>query len=113
VDKAINVLKSHQDQFTTSLVYLSDHGESLGENGTYLHGMPYAIAPDVQKHVPMLIWLSSDYQQRYGVNKSCLDKKAAQQGFSQDNLFSTLLGLTGIQTNEYKSADDILSSCRA
>ncbi|WP_343550451.1 phosphoethanolamine transferase EptA [Pantoea sp.] len=113
VDKAINVLKSHQDQFTTSLVYLSDHGESLGENGAYLHGMPYAIAPSEQKHVPMLIWLSPDYQQRYGVDKSCIDKKAAQQGFSQDNLFSTMLGLTGIQTHEYKPADDILTACRS
>lgn len=112
VDKAINVLKAHQDQYTTSLVYLSDHGESLGENGAYLHGMPYAIAPDVQKHVPMLIWLSADYQQRYGVSKTCVDKQAAHQGYSQDNLFSTLLGLTGIQTSEYQSADDILAGCR-
>ncbi|MFC7775846.1 phosphoethanolamine transferase EptA [Pantoea sp. GCM10028869] len=112
VDKAINVLKAHQDQYTTSLVYLSDHGESLGENGAYLHGMPYAIAPDVQKHVPMLIWLSPDYQQRYGVSKRCVDKQAAHQGYSQDNLFSTLLGLTGIQTSEYQPADDILAGCR-
>ncbi len=55
VDKAINLLKEHQDKFTTSLVYLSDHGESLGENGIYLHGLPYAIAPDSQKQVPMLL----------------------------------------------------------
>jgi len=112
VDKAINVLKAHQDQYTTSLVYLSDHGESLGENGAYLHGMPYAIAPDVQKHVPMLIWLSPDYQQRYGVSKRCVDKQAAHKGYSQDNLFSTVLGLTGIQTSEYQPADDILAGCR-
>ncbi|HAB73915.1 MAG TPA: phosphoethanolamine transferase EptA [Pantoea sp.] len=112
VDKAIKLLQAHQDRFTTSLVYLSDHGESLGENGTYLHGMPYAIAPEVQKHVPMLIWLSPDYQQRYGVNKSCLDKLAAQDNFSQDNLFSTMLGLTGTATNVYKADDDILTSCR-
>ncbi|POW55863.1 phosphoethanolamine transferase EptA [Candidatus Pantoea alvi] len=112
VDKAIKLLQAHQDRFTTSLVYLSDHGESLGENGTYLHGMPYAIAPEVQKHVPMLIWLSPDYQQRYGVNKRCLDKLAAQDNFSQDNLFSTMLGLTGTATKVYKAEDDILTSCR-
>lgn len=112
VDKAIKLLQAHQDRFTTSLVYLSDHGESLGENGTYLHGMPYAIAPEVQKHVPMLIWLSPDYQQRYGVNKRCLDKLAAQDNFSQDNLFSTMLGLTGTETKVYKADDDILTSCR-
>lgn len=113
VDKAINLLKAHQDHFTTSLVYLSDHGESLGENGEYLHGMPYAIAPEVQKHVPMLIWLSSDYRQRYGVNMACLNKQAAILDYSQDNLFSTMLGLTGTLTHEYVPGDDILTTCRS
>lgn len=97
VDKAINILKAHQDKFTTSLVYLSDHGESLGENGVYLHGLPYAIAPDAQKHIPMLLWLSEDYQKRYRTDLTCLQKRAAQEDFSQDNLFSTMLGLTGVQ----------------
>ena len=87
VDKAINLLKEHQDKFTTSLVYLSDHGESLGENGIYLHGLPYAIAPDSQK-------------------------QAQTQHYSQDNLFSTLLGLTGVETKYYQAADDILQTCR-
>ena len=112
VDKAINLLKAHQDKFTTSLVYLSDHGESLGDNGVYLHGLPYAIAPDVQKQVPMLLWLSEDYQKRYGVDQSCLQKQAATQHYSQDNLFSTMLGLTGVQTSYYQATDDILQQCR-
>ena len=112
VDKAINILKEHQDNFTTSLVYLSDHGESLGENGVYLHGLPYSIAPDTQKHVPMLLWLSEDYQQRYQVSQTCLQKRASSEDFSQDNLFSTLLGLTGVQTQKYQAADDILQPCR-
>ncbi|HBC8591639.1 TPA: phosphoethanolamine transferase EptA [Citrobacter koseri] len=112
VDKAINILKAHQDKFTTSLVYLSDHGESLGENGVYLHGLPYAIAPDAQKHIPMLLWLSEDYQKRYRTDLTCLQKRAAQEDFSQDNLFSTMLGLTGVQTRNYQAADDILQPCR-
>lgn len=112
LDKAINLLKAHQDKFTTSLVYLSDHGESLGDNGVYLHGLPYAIAPDVQKQVPMLLWLSEDYQKRYGVDQSCLQKQAATQHYSQDNLFSTMLGLTGVQTSYYQATDDILQQCR-
>ncbi len=111
VSKAIDVLKAHQDNFTTSLVYLSDHGESLGEDGVYLHGLPYRIAPDTQKHVPMLLWLSDDYQKRYSVDKACLTKRATQDA-SQDNLFSTLLGLTGTQTSEYISADDLMATCR-
>ncbi|QXA27151.1 phosphoethanolamine transferase EptA [Escherichia fergusonii] len=112
LDKAINLLKAHQDKFTTSLVYLSDHGESLGDNGVYLHGLPYAIATDVQKQVPMLLWLSEDYQKRYGVDQSCLQKQAATQHYSQDNLFSTMLGLTGVQTSYYQATDDILQQCR-
>jgi len=113
VDKAIGILKSHQDRSTTSLVYLSDHGESLGESGAYLHGMPYAIAPEQQKHVPLLLWLSDDYQQRYAINTRCLKSRAAANAYSQDNLFSTLLGLTGVETREYLPADDILTACRS
>lgn len=112
VDKAIKLLQSKQDNFTTSLVYLSDHGESLGENGIYLHGLPYSIAPETQKHVPMLVWLSDDYQKRYGVNYSCLQKQAKENNYSQDNLFSTMLGLTGVETQEYRAADDILATCK-
>ena len=113
VDKAITVLKQNDANFTTSLVYLSDHGESLGESGVYLHGMPYAIAPAQQKHVPMLIWLSEDYKKRFGINETCLKKQAANNNYSQDNLFSTMLGLTGTETKEYVPSDDILSGCRA
>ncbi len=112
VDKAIKLLQSKQDKFTTSLVYLSDHGESLGENGVYLHGLPYSIAPESQKHVPMLLWLSDDYQKRYGVNYDCLQKQAKENDYSQDNLFSTVLGMTGVETKEYHAADDILATCK-
>jgi lipid A ethanolaminephosphotransferase len=111
VDKAIKLLQSKQDKFTTSLVYLSDHGESLGEDGVYLHGLPWSIAPDTQKHVPMLMWLSQDYQQRYGVSSRCLQQKAKTAPYSQDNLFSTLLGLLGVNTREYRPSDDILTPC--
>jgi lipid A ethanolaminephosphotransferase len=112
VDKAIKLLQSKQNNFTTSLVYLSDHGESLGENGVYLHGLPWSIAPDTQKHVPMLIWLSDDYQQRYNVDYQCLQTRAKANAYSQDNLFSTMLGLAGVSTKEYQTSDDILSPCR-
>ncbi len=112
VDKAIKLLQSKQDKFTTSLVYLSDHGESLGEDGVYLHGLPYSIAPDTQKHVPMLLWLSPDYQQRYGVSSQCLQQQAKTNDYSQDNLFSTLLGLLGVDSREYQAKDDLLTPCK-
>ncbi|HDS1151859.1 TPA: phosphoethanolamine transferase EptA [Pluralibacter gergoviae] len=112
VDRAIKLLEAKQDRFTTSLVYLSDHGESLGENGVYLHGLPWSIAPEQQTHVPLLIWLSEDYRNRYGIDYRCLKAQAQNNAFSQDNLFSTLLGLTGVSTREYHQQDDILTSCR-
>jgi len=112
VDRAIKLLEAKQDRFTTSLVYLSDHGESLGENGVYLHGLPWSIAPEQQTHVPLLIWLSEDYRNRYGIDYRCLKAQAQNNAVSQDNLFSTLLGLTGVSTREYHQQDDILTSCR-
>ncbi|EOO1500212.1 sulfatase-like hydrolase/transferase, partial [Escherichia coli] len=72
----------------------------------------YSIAPDSQKQVPMLLWLSEDYQKRYQVDQNCLQKQAQTQHYSQDNLFSTLLGLTGVETKYYQAADDILQTCR-
>lgn len=58
LNKVITKLQQHNHQYESFLLYVSDHGESLGENGIYLHGLPYLIAPKSQKHVPMLMWLS-------------------------------------------------------
>lgn len=112
VSRTIDELKSHSDKLNTALVYLSDHGESLGENGIYLHGTPYMLAPSQQTHIPFLFWLSKDYQQNFAVNADCLANKAAAEQVSQDSIFSTLLGMMDIKTSEYQSSMDILASCR-
>jgi lipid A ethanolaminephosphotransferase len=95
----------------TALIYLSDHGESLGESNLYLHGMPYAIAPEVQKHIPMFLWLSPRYQQAFAVDTSCVAGKG-QQPVSQDNLFHSVLGLLDIETQVYDAKLDIFAGCR-
>jgi lipid A ethanolaminephosphotransferase len=95
----------------TALIYLSDHGESLGENNLYLHGMPYALAPEVQKHIPMLVWLSPRYQQAFAVDTACLRLKREQR-VSQDNLFHSILGLLDIDTEAYDGKLDLFSGCR-
>jgi lipid A ethanolaminephosphotransferase len=95
----------------TALIYLSDHGESLGENNLYLHGMPYALAPEVQKHIPMLMWLSPRYQQTFSVDTICVAQKRQQQ-VSQDNLFHSVLGLLDIKTKVYDMGLDIFAGCR-
>lgn len=112
IDKAINLLKSYDKRYNTSLMYLSDHGESLGENNIYLHGMPYAVAPKEQKHVPLLLWLSDKYQTQHNINTTCLAQEAKAEQFSQDNLFHSLLGMFNIETTEYKASLNILNNCQ-
>lgn len=112
LDKSINLLKTHQDKFNTALVYLSDHGESLGEEGVYLHSMPYSIAPSQQTHIPMLMWLSDNYAQQSALHSTCVRKNAQTQTYSQDNIFHTILGMFNVATTEYQPQLDILNACR-
>ena len=56
--KVIELLKRNADKRDTAMIYVSDHGESLGENGVYLHAAPCSIAPQAQIHVPMVMWFA-------------------------------------------------------
>ena len=109
--KTIRSLKEKSDQYHTAMVYMSDHGESLGENNLYLHGMPYLLAPDEQKHIPLIVWLSEGYQQSYQVDQKCLLTKE-DDALSHDNLFSSILGIFDIQTEVYEPDLDLFASCR-
>lgn len=101
LSEIIELLKEKKD-YESSLLYLSDHGESLGENGIYLHGMPYAIAPRHQTHIPVIFWSSDENLMTTAQNHKSLN-------LSQDNLFSTLLGYFNIQTAVYEPSFDILN----
>jgi lipid A ethanolaminephosphotransferase len=94
----------------TALMYVSDHGESLGEKGLYLHGMPYNMAPKEQTHVPMLVWLSQPMQKQRGWGMACLQAQSGKP-LSHDNLFHSVLGLTQVGTVLAKPALDIFSAC--
>ena len=109
--RAIESLQTLSISHDTALLYVSDHGESLGENGLYLHGMPYAIAPEVQTRVPMLLWLSPGFMQRQRVDLACLRARAAQPA-SHDHLFHTLLGMLAVETSLYERDWDLLAACR-
>lgn len=108
----IDRLKAQSDQFNTGMIYLSDHGESLGERGLYLHGTSYAIAPDEQIQIPMLTWFSASFTHENKLDQHCLSEKADLGGFSHDNLFDSLLGLMFIETIVYDRDLDMFSSCR-
>lgn len=112
VSKTIDALKARQTTMNTALVYLSDHGESLGENGLYLHGTPYMLAPTQQTHIPFMFWLSPDYVNNFGVNEPCLRDQAAKTAVSQDNLFSTVLGMMNVKSAVYQQQMDIMNTCR-
>lgn len=93
------------------MIYMSDHGESLGENNLYLHGMPYAIAPDAQKHVPMVLWLSPSLRDSFKVDEACLKRHAGAE-VGHDNLFHSVLGLLNVVTKVYDPALDLFAPCR-
>lgn len=103
IAKTIELLKANQDKYDTTMIYMSDHGESLGENGVYLHGMPYAIAPKAQKNPAAAIWVGRGF---HGVTVDKLKPFAAQE-LSHDNLFHTLLGSFEIQSEVYQPQLDI------
>lgn len=109
--RQIAILREVSDRMDTALIYASDHGESLGEQGIYLHGMPYSFAPEVQKHVPMLLWTSPQYEERVGLRLQCVRARAHER-MSHDNLYHTILGLAEVRNQVYEPSLDILSECR-
>lgn len=105
-------LLAKQGGHDAAMLYLSDHGESLGEYGLFLHGAPYAVAPRQQLHVPMTLWLSPGFVADDGIDMACL-REAAKQPASHDNLFSTVLGAFDVRTAVYRKDRDLLAACRA
>lgn len=107
----IALLESRSDRFDGALLYVSDHGESLGEQGVFLHGAPYAAAPPEQKRIPLLLWMSDGYQRRMGIDGHCLARQLGQP-FSHDNLYHTLLGMMATRDRHYRAGMDLLAACR-
>lgn len=109
----IALLKQQEARFDVGLIYVSDHGESLGEKGLYLHGMPYAIAPREQLSVPMVWWFGTSGPWAWGgVDEACLRRRAAQPSH-HDNLFHSVLGLLDVETPRYLAERDLARDCRA
>jgi lipid A ethanolaminephosphotransferase len=110
--KSIDWLSRQAGAFDPMLLYVSDHGESLGENNMYLHGMPYALAPREQTHVPMLMWLPPQSEATIGVTRACLQERR-DLPLSHDNLFHTVMGLMGVDSGLLKPALDLAAPCRS
>ena len=111
IAQTIDVLAAQSDVIP-AVFFLSDHGESLGEDGLYLHAAPYFLAPDTQTQVPMVMWLSPLYQQEMKVDQACLKTKS-DEALSQDNVFHTVLGLMDIVTAVRDDSLDLATACRS
>ncbi|MCB5410696.1 phosphoethanolamine transferase [Pseudogemmobacter faecipullorum] len=108
--KSIDILAA-SDRVTPALVYLSDHGESLGESGVYLHASPVFMAPAEQTRVPFVMWLDPRFETLMGLDEACLRSRTGAPT-SQDNLFSSMLGLMDITTTVRNPDLDLTAGCR-
>ncbi|WP_323036764.1 phosphoethanolamine transferase [Pararhodobacter sp.] len=110
LSRAIDLMEA-SDRVLPAMIYISDHGESLGEDGLYLHAAPLFMAPDVQTRVPFMMWLDEDFRTALSLDRSCLSA-AARQPVSHDNLFHSVLGLLDVTTQAQDSALDLTHGCR-
>lgn len=102
--EVIKFLKNYSSEFETVMLYVSDHGESLGEKGLYLHGMPYSMAPKEQIQIPAIMWFGDSYH----VNRNTMQERVSLE-YSHDNIFHTALGIVEVYSEPYNSHLDILS----
>ncbi len=107
--ETIKILET-QDKAIASMIYMSDHGESLGENGLYLHGTPYFMAPETQTKVPFVIWLSEAYKSVFEPDMGCIET-LSQKPATHAHLFHSVLGLMDIKTSELNSNLDVFDRC--
>lgn len=107
----VDTLRAHEAHIDAAMLYVSDHGESLGEGGLYLHGLPYSFAPRTQTHVPLIAWLSDGFSRADGVSRRCLDARTGD-ALSHDNVFHSVLGVLDVQTSAYQAGRDLFAGCR-
>jgi lipid A ethanolaminephosphotransferase len=112
LSRTIAFLEGQRGRFDVAMTYVSDHGESLGERGLYLHGMPHAIAPHEQTEVPMFWWIPEDAARGLRVDLGCLRDLAATRPSGHDELYHSIVGLLDVRTPRYLAARDLFAGCR-
>lgn len=108
----IETLANTSGVWDSSLLFLSDHGESLGENGIYLHSFPRRFAPKEQVNIPFIFWQGNSVSIESTKIKSCMKNLAKSTTHDRVNIADTLLGLTDVKTDAYSALRDIFSPCR-
>lgn len=112
IKNIVDILDSYKDDVSTGLIYISDHGESLGEFGIFLHGSPFQIAPEYQKKVPMMTWFSDGFILDHRLDMNCIKKKAQTENFSHDNFYHSILGALEVESSLYDYSLDIFKKCQ-
>lgn len=107
LSEVINFLKKYDSTHETAMLYVSDHGESLGEHGLYLHAAPYSIAPKEQTHVPAIVWMGKNFD--FSVDQA---KPYKDYPLSHDDVFCTLLVAFEMQSKTCESKQKILMQNR-
>ncbi len=107
LSRVIGFLKGYDTSHNTAMLYFSDHGESLGEKGLYLHGMPFAIAPESQTHIGSVMWFGDGLTKE--INMETIRQRKDKR-YSHDILFHSLLGVFEVETKVYKKELDIFYS---
>jgi lipid A ethanolaminephosphotransferase len=111
LSKMLSILRDKMKDYNTMLLYVSDHGDGLGENNVWSHGMPYEQAGEYVTKVPMLLWFSEGFREEFRINEECLRSVVAKK-LSHDNIFHSLLGLFWIESSYYNENLDIFKNCR-
>jgi lipid A ethanolaminephosphotransferase len=106
----ISTLDANAARVDAAMLFVSDHGESLGEKGLFLHGVPNAIAPSEQTQVPMTMWWSDGFGRALGLDRACMQRRSAEPA-QHDHLFHTVLGLLDVTTSLYDPTLDLTRGC--
>ena len=107
LDSVINTLRAMID-WKSAMIFISDHGESLGENKMFMHGLPMKLAPKVQYEIPFFVWLSDNYR----VYKNTSARQDAPEGelpavLDQHYIFHSVLNLLSIDSPAYNKDYDL------
>ncbi|MDP2083802.1 MAG: sulfatase-like hydrolase/transferase [Gemmobacter sp.] len=110
LSRTIDLLAA-SDRVLPAMLFLSDHGESLGEDGLFLHAAPRFMAPEVQTKVPFVMWLDPRFAKELALDTGCL-RDAGGQPVSHDHMFHSVLGLLDVATSVREPALDVATDCR-
>ena len=118
LDSLINTLHSMTD-WHSAMIFISDHGESLGENKMFMHGLPMKLAPKVQYEIPFLVWISDnfrDYKSTPSEHSAMMpDSSKKEEGelpavLEQHYIFHSVLNLLSIDSPAYNKDYDIFEA---